>query len=94
MRLEWSNLTEMLLLHIACRRIKGLHFGEFSEIHRLTRSPGEQPCALGIVAKYVLTNDPTDEVNKNSLQTIFKACENPIADLKEACKFWSEVMLP
>lgn len=92
MRLEWTNLAEMMLLHIACQRPAGLHFGEYRDIIRQIRGPGEQSCALGIVAKYILTNDPTPEVNKNSLQSLFAACENPIADLTDACTFWDEVM--
>eukprot|EP00658_Telonema_sp_P-2_P016464 TRINITY_DN16397_c0_g1_i2.p1 TRINITY_DN16397_c0_g1~~TRINITY_DN16397_c0_g1_i2.p1 ORF type:complete len:401 (-),score=107.19 TRINITY_DN16397_c0_g1_i2:111-1313(-) len=92
MRLEWSNLVEMLLLHIACRRPKGLHFSAYREQIRQIRGPGEQSCALGIVAKYILTTDPTTEVNKNTLQTVFGACENPVADLKDGCVFWGEVM--
>jgi len=92
MRLEWSHLAEMMLLHIACRRVTALPFSAHREIIRQVRGPGEQSCAMGVVAKYVLTNDPTPEINKNTLNTVFRACENPMADLTNACKFWAQVV--
>merc|ERR1711865_500229 len=92
MRLEWSHFAEMMLLHIACRRVTALPFSAHREIIRQVRGPGEQSCAMGVVAKYVLTNDPTPEINKNTLSTVFRACENPMADLTNACKFWAQVV--
>lgn len=91
MRLEWSHLAEMLLLHIACRRVLSLPFGDYKEVVRQVRGPGEQSCAMGVVAKYVLTHEPTSEINKSTINTVFRACENPMADLTNACKFWEQV---